>query len=152
MESIWLDKPSGNTVTLTFSIDGRIKHNNEALYNEEAYYETVGSVTYKYTKSDDGSWSKKAMDSTDPGIPRVDEAIDLLFNPDIYIQIESDSEEKLTYNKKTDASLDQFEDITMIIEGDKCTIHASEKTNNVIMNITYVFSNVGKVNLTLPRS
>ena len=50
--------PLFGTITMTTKVDGNIQYTPAIMFNEEEYIETVGDTKYKYTKNEDGTWSK----------------------------------------------------------------------------------------------
>ena len=50
--------PLFGTITITTKVDGNIQYTPAIMFNEEEYIETVGDTKYKYTKNEDGTWSK----------------------------------------------------------------------------------------------
>ena len=87
--------PLFGTLTITTKVDGNIQYTPAIMFSSEEYIETVGDIEYKYTKNDDGKWTKtekaKEDDSSSVASP---ESIDAFFNPENYEVIKGAIKEK----------------------------------------------------------
>ena len=137
--------PFFGTVTMTTKVDGNIEYTPANMFEEEEYTETIGDIKYKYTKNDDGTWSKtqdtKKNDSGVTGNKTMDE----LFNPDNYEKVK---DKENTYKQKKDVTFDDFEDVIITIEEDSCTIEMTSTDEGY--GVKLVISKIGEIELTLP--
>lgn len=134
------DIPLLGTITMKTEVYGNIQYNPEGIFNEEEYIEIVGDAKYKYTKNEDGTWSKtRDIDEAD------DFDLEELFNSDNY---EKAKDKESTYKQKKDVIFDDFEDVVMTIDEDVCTIEMVSKDDGY--GVKLIISKIGKIELTLP--
>lgn len=138
--------PFFGTITVITKVDGNIQYSSVAMSDMEEYIETVENVKYKYTKNDDGTWSK-TQDTEEMSDSSVtdDETLEIFFNPDNYEKVDG---EKNTYKQKKGISFDDFEDVVMTIEEDSCTMEMVSIEEGYDVKI--VISKIGEIELTLP--
>lgn len=138
--------PLFGTMTVTTKVDGNITYTPAVMFNEEEYTETVDGVEYKYTKNDDGKWTKTKVEvDEDSSEIADDESMQQLFNPENYEKVK---DEKNTYKQKKDVTFDNFEDVVMTIDEDSCTIEMTATEGGYGAKI--VISKIGEIDLTLP--
>lgn len=136
--------PFFGTITVITKVDGNIQYSSTALFDTEEYTETVGDAVYKYTKNENGVWSKALdTDGQDNTAGTDSKTLEILFNPDNYDKVEEN-----TYRQKKDVSFDEFKDVVMTLEGDSCTIETVSIEDGY--GVKFVISEVGKIELTLP--
>lgn len=134
------DIPYFGTITQKIKVDGNIQYTYASVFNEANYTRKVGDAIYKYTKNEDGTWSKtRDVDETD------DSVWDELFNPDNYEKVK---DQKNTYKQKKDVSFDEIADVVMIIGEDSCTIEMVSLDGGI--DVKFVISKIGEIELTLP--
>ena len=138
--------PLFGTITMTTKVDGNIQYTPAIMFNEEEYIETVGDTKYKYTKNEDGTWSKtQDTEEEDDSSVTSDKTMEELFNPDNYEKVKDNEN---TYKQKKDVTFDNFEDVTITIEEDSCTIEMMSTDEGY--GVKLVISKIGKIELTLP--
>lgn len=137
--------PLFGTLTITTKVDGNIQYTPAIMFSSEEYIETVGDIEYKYTKNDDGKWTKtekaKEDDSSSVASP---ESIDAFFNPENYEVIKG---EENSFKQKKDVVFENFEDVVLTIEENSCTFEMMSVEG---YGVKLVFSKIGEVELTLP--
>ena len=138
--------PLFGTITITTKVDGNIQYTPAIMFNEEEYIETVGDPKYKYTKNEDGTWSKtQDTEEEDDSSVTSDKTMEELFNPDNYEKVK---DKENTYKQKKDVTFDNFEDVTITIEEDSCTIEMMSTDEGY--GVKLVISKIGEIELTLP--
>ena len=138
--------PLFGTITITTKVDGNIQYTPAIMFNEEEYIETVGDTKYKYTKNEDGTWSKtQDTEEEDDSSVTSDKTMEELFNPDNYEKVQ---DKENTYKQKKDVTFDNFEDVTITIEEDSCTIEMMSTDEGY--GVKLVISKIGEIELTLP--
>ena len=138
--------PLFGTITMTTKVDGNIQYNPAFMFNKEEYIETVGDTKYKYTKNEDGTWSKaQDTEEEDDSSVTSDKTMEELFNPDNYEKVK---DKENTYKQKKDVTFDNFEDVTITIEEDSCTIEMM--STDAGYGAKLVISKIGEIELTLP--
>ncbi len=146
------DVPLFGSLSTTLKVDGNIQYTRASMFGEEveAYVETVDGVQYGYAKDEEGNWVKEKVDVTGDETSEMydEEALNELFNPDNYEKVKG---EKNTYKQKADVDLENFADVKIVFKDDTCTIEMSSTAEGITMGVKFVFSNVGKVKLTLPE-
>ena len=138
--------PLFGTITMTTKYDGNIQYTPASMFDEEEYIETVGNIKYKYTKNEDGTWSKTqdTEEEDDSGVTG-DKTMEELFNPDNYEKVK---DKENTYKQKKDVTFDNFEDVTLTIEENSCTIEMASTDEGY--GVKLVISKIGEIELTLP--
>lgn len=140
------DVPLFGTITMTTKVDGNIQYTPAIMFTEEEYIETVGDTKYKYTKNEDGTWSKiQDTEEEDDSSVTSDKAMEEFFNPDNYEKVK---DKENTYKQKKDATFDHFEDVVITIEEDSCTIEMMSTDEGY--GVKLVISKIGEIELTLP--
>lgn len=134
--------PVLGTVTTTKQFDNNIRYEPAFLVYGEAYYETVGDVEYKYTKDADGKWTKEETEPSD------EDGILSLLNPESYEEV---SGEENTYKQKSDVTFEEYENVTLKIDDNSCTINAQVTSDGVVCDVKIVISKIGEIDLTLPE-
>lgn len=136
--------PFFGTITTVTKVDGNIQYSLAAMFDTEEYTETVGNTVYKYTKNENGVWSKALdTDENDNTAGADSKTLETLFNPANYEKVD-----EKTYKQKSDVSFDDFRDVVMTLEGDLCTIEMVSLEEGY--GVKFVISEVGKIELTLP--
>ena len=143
--------PIFGAVALTCEVDGNIQHIPAANFVSESYIETVGDKRYTYTKDDTGKWTKTESDVDEDdlfGNLQENEAFQELMNLENYEEVEG---KKNVYRQKEDVAFDGFKNVTITLEKDTCTIEMILYTSGMALDTVIVISNIGKMDLTLPK-
>ena len=143
--------PIFGAVALTCEVDGNIQHIPAANFISESYIETVGDKRYTYTKDDTGKWTKTESDVDDDdlfGNLQENEAFQELMNLENYEEVEG---KKNVYRQKEDVAFDGFKNVTITLEKGTCTIEMILYTSGMALDTVIVISNIGKMDLTLPK-
>lgn len=143
--------PIFGAVALTCEVDGNIQHIPAANFVSESYIETVGDKRYTYTKDDTGKWTKTESDVDDDdlfGNLQENEAFQELMNLENYEEVEG---KKNVYRQKEDVAFDGFKNVTITLEKGTCTIEMILYTSGMALDTVIVISNIGKMDLTLPK-
>lgn len=143
--------PIFGAVALTCEVDGNIQHIPAANFISESYIETVGDKRYTYTKDDTGKWTKTESDVDEDdlfGNLQENEAFQELMNLENYEEVEG---KKNVYRQKEDVEFDGFKNVTITLEKGTCTIEMILYTSGMALDTVIVISNIGKMDLTLPK-
>ena len=143
--------PIFGAVALTCEVDGNIQHIPAANFISESYIETVGDKRYTYTKDDTGKWTKTESDVDEDdlfGNLQESEAFQELMNLENYEEVEG---KKNVYRQKEDVEFDGFKNVTITLEKGTCTIEMILYTSGMALDTVIVISNIGKMDLTLPK-
>ncbi len=143
--------PIFGAVALTCEVDGNIQHIPAANFISEQYLETVGNKRYTYTKDDAGKWTKTESDVDADGLfgnLQDNELFQELMNLDNYEEVEG---KKNVYRQKDGVEFEGCKNVTITIEKDSCTIEMILYTDGMALDTLIVISNIGKMNLTLPK-
>ena len=143
--------PIFGAVALTCEVDGNIQHIPAANFISESYIETVGDKRYTYTKDDTGKWTKTESDVDEDdlfGNLQESEAFQELMNLENYEEVEG---KKNVYRQKEDVAFDGFKNVTITLEKGTCTIEMILYTSGMALDTVIVISNIGKMDLTLPK-
>lgn len=143
--------PIFGAVALTCEVDGNIQHIPAANFISESYIETVGDKRYTYTKDDTGKWTKTESDVDEDdlfGNLQENEAFQELMNLENYEEVEG---KKNVYRQKEDVVFDGFKNVTITLEKGTCTIEMILYTSGMALDTVIVISNIGKMDLTLPK-
>ena len=139
--------PYIGTYSTVMKLDGNIQYTPADIFGEEeTYVETVGDIEYVYTKNSYGQWTKTI--NTEPDDDSDEELMEMLFNPDNYKKVDG---KKNTYKQKDGVSFGEYENVKITIEDASCTIEMSALFEGVQMDIKFVISKLGEVELTLPN-
>ena len=142
------DIPFVGTINMKQMVDGNVSYTSAIWFQDEQYEEKVGKDVYVYTKNEDGMWTKEKQigtSTTDALVETYKELLD-------YENYEKVKGEKNTYILKEDVKFDEFENVTLIIEDDQCTVKLTVKTEGMSLTATIVVSKLGEVELTLPNT
>ena len=143
--------PIFGAVALTCEVDGNIQHIPAANFISESYIETVGDKRYTYAKDDTGKWTKTESDVDEDdlfGNLKDNEMLQKLVDPDNYEPVEG---KKKVYRQKDDVDFGDCKNVTISIEKDTCTIEMILYTSGMALDTVIVISNIGKMDLTLPK-
>ena len=143
--------PIFGAVALTCEVDGNIQHIPAANFISESYIETVGDKRYTYTKDDTGKWTKTESDVDEDdlfGNLQESEAFQELMNLENYEEVEG---KKNVYRQKEDVEFDGFKNVTITLDKGTCTIEMILYTSGMALDTVIVISNIGKMDLTLPK-
>ncbi|MBO7274454.1 MAG: hypothetical protein J6V22_06320 [Clostridia bacterium] len=122
-------------------VDGNLQHILPSDSEVETYFETVGNTRYVYTK-DGGKWYRYVSEDED-----FFEALAQLLNPENYEPVLG---EKNTYQQKSNVSFETFKDVKIIIDGNVLAIEMTTISDGMTFETLVMFSDVGKIHLTLP--
>ena len=141
--------PIFGSVALTCEVDGNVQHIPDATFISEQYIETVDGKLYTYTKSDDEKWTKAESDA-DGMLSNLQnsEMLKELINLDNYEEVEG---KKNVYRQKEGVEFEDFKNVTITLEKDTCTIEMILYTSGMALDTLIVISNIGQMNLTLPK-
>ncbi len=140
--------PIFGAVALTCEMDGNIQHIPEATFISESYVETVGDKQYTYSKDGNGKWTKTESEGGILSGIQDNEMLRELVNPDNYEPVEG---KKKVYRQKDGVEFESCKNVTITIEKDSCTIEMILYTDGMALDTLIVISNIGKMNLTLPK-
>jgi hypothetical protein len=151
MDVILSGIPIFGAVALTCEVDGNVQHIPAANFISESYIETVGDKQYTYSKDSNGKWTKteSALDADNllPGI-QDSEMFKNLINLENYEEVEG---KKNVYRQKEGVEFDGCKNVTITLEKGSCTIEMILYTGGMALDAVLVISNIGKMDLTLPR-
>ena len=143
--------PLFGTVALTCEVDGNIQHIPQGTFISESYIETVGDKRYTYSKDDSGRWTKTEKDIGEndflSGL-QDNEMLKKLTTPENYEKVEG---EKNVYRQKEGVEFESFQNVTITIEKNTCTIQMILYADGMALDTVIVISNIGKMDVTLPR-
>ena len=143
------DIPLFGTISLVAKVDGNIQYTPAFMFQGEQYTETDGDVKYTYTKDDDGNWTKEKGDADDDDSDFFgSEEMKEIFNSENYEKVEG---KENTYKQKSDVEFDEFEDVTITIEEDSCTIEGKVTSDGMTCKMKVEISKIGEIELTLPE-
>ena len=141
--------PIFGSVALTCEVDGNVMHIPNATFVSEQYVETVGDKCYTYTKDNNEKWTKAETDGNSIFANLQDnELVKELINLDNYEEVEG---KKNVYRQKESVELENFKNVTITLEKDICTIQTILYTDGMALDTVIVISNIGKMDVTLPR-
>lgn len=141
--------PIFGSVALTCEVDGNVMHIPDATFISEQYIENVGDKSYTYTKDKSEKWTKAESDDNNWFSNLQDnEMLRELINVDNYEEVEG---EKNVYRQKEGVEFESFKNVTITLEKDTCTIQAILYTDGMALDAVIVISNIGKMDVTLPR-
>ncbi len=143
--------PLFGSVALTCDVDGNMQHIRQGTFISESYIETIGDKRYTYSKDDTGKWTKteKDIDEDDLfGNLQDNEMLRQLITPENYEKVEG---KKNVYRQKEGVEFESFKDVTITIEKNTCTIQMILYTDGMALDTVIVISNIGKMDVTLPR-
>ena len=140
--------PLFGSVALTCEVDGNIQHIPAATFISESYIETVDDKQYTYSKDENGKWTKTESENGMLGNLKDNEMLKDLVDPDNYEPVEG---KKNTYRQKADVEFEDCKNVTITIEKDSCTIEMILYTSGMALDTVIVISNIGKMDLTLPK-
>lgn len=144
-----LDIPLLGSVSIRSKFDGNIQYTPATLFTDEKYVEKVGDTKYTYTKNNDGVWIKTAKADEDESSDITEsEEIKELLNLDNYEKIDG---EKNAYKLKDGVVFEEFKDVIFHLGDDSCTIDLTLSLAGLKCKGRIIISNVGKVDLTLPK-
>ena len=141
------DLPFFGTITMVYKHDGNIDYTSGTILSEESYTETLDNVTYEYSKGEDGKWTKTQAEQSDEDEGGTDEFTKLMENPDNFELVEGTEN---TYKQKSNIVFDEFDDVTITIEENSCTIEMMI-SEDLTCRCKLVISHIGEVELTLPE-
>ena len=143
------DIPFLGSISLTTKVDGDIQYIPETLINEEAYFQVSSDAQYLYTKNAKGEWTKTKTElDVDVSEFYRNENILKLLDPDSYEAVEG---KENVFKLKDDATFDGFDEITITVKDESCTISAKTNLEGFEISVVIVVSEIGKVKLTLPE-
>lgn len=138
--------PFFGTITMVTQVDGNVEHLEASTFSDEQYSETVGDVTYQYTKNEDGTFTKAQTEKKDKDSDVTSEkSMSQFFNPDNYDKVDEN-----TYKQNKNATFDSFKDVEITFENDSCTIQMVSIEEGY--NVELVISKIGEIDLELPSA
>ena len=144
--------PILGSISLERMVDGNVTYTSAFLLSSEQFIEVVGEDTYLYTKSSDGTWTRKKTDSSsntaDDMIEDLIGDVDELTNPKNYERVKG---EKYKYKQKDDVDFGGCKDVVITIADDTVTVEMTVSFQGMEMPATVVISRIGEVELTLPE-
>ena len=147
--SVTMDVPLLGKVTIKTQLDGNIQYTPETMFSEEEYIETVGDKEYKYTKNENGTWTKTLNEDKDDSTDVTeDEEWEELLNPKNYKRVWGF---KKVYEQKKDVSFENFDDVVITFEDDTVIIEMEMAMEGMSYDVKIEFSKIGEVDLTLPK-
>ena len=126
--------------------DGDKTHTSGFMGLDE-YSETVDGVTYKYTKSLTGKWTKKVADKVDYTDFIDDDTLAALLTSSNYTKSEN---EKDTWYYSADAELENLKEVKIVFEDEDGSISFTYNYNGFDVNGTIEFTKLGEVTVDLP--
>ena len=148
MDIVLSGVPLFGSVALTCEVDGNIQHIPQGSFVSESYIETVGDKRYTYSKDDAGKWTKTIGENDLFGNLQDNEMLQELINPENYEAVEG---EKNVYRQKEGVEFESLKNVTLTIEKGTCTIQMILYTDGMALETVVVISNIGKMDVTLPR-
>jgi len=143
--------PLFGSVSFTCEVDGNIQHIPASNLVSESYIETVGDKQYTYAKDESGKWTKAENDvGADDlfGNLQENEAFQELMNLENYEEVEG---KKNVYRQKDGVEIDNCKDVVITLEKGTCSIEMILYTNGMALEALIVISNIGNINLQLPK-
>lgn len=132
-------------ITMLMKLDGNLEYYEDSL--GDCYYtETIDQTEYTYTKDENGKWIKTEAPVEDDS--STDSDYDELWNLDNYEKVKG---EKNTYRQKENCEINGFDDLELYVDKDTCTIKGEMIVEGVSCDFKMVISQVGEVELTLPK-
>ena len=148
MDITMSDIPLFGTLSFATKVDGNIQYTPSVMFSEEEYTETVGDVTYKYTKDSSGKWTKTTVEVSDEESDILAGQLESLFVSDNFEKVDG---EENTFKQKSGVNFDNFEDVKITIAEDSCTIEMKANSEGMLMGVKIVVSKIGEIELTLPE-
>ena len=152
MDIVLSGVPLFGSVALTCEVDGNIQHIPQGAFISESYIETVGDKRYTYSKDDTGKWTKTEKDIGENdlfGNLQDNEMLKKLITPENYEKVEG---KKNVYRQKEGVEFEGFQNVTITIGKGTCTIQMILYTDNgMALDTVVVISNIGKMDVALPR-
>lgn len=142
------DLPFFGTVTMVSKHDGNIDYTAGSLISEETYTETLDDVKYKYTKNENGKWTKALSENDKDDSEDSNDFTKLMENPDNFEAVEGKPN---TYKQKSSVVFDEVDNVTITIEEESCTIEMMMITEDLTCRCVVVISHIGEIELTLPE-
>lgn len=143
------DIPLFGTISMQIKMDGNVTYTPAVLFGEETYTERVGNDVYTYTKDANGNWMKVKQENTagsDSTANQFAEDFVELLNPKNY---KKDGKNK--YVQKDDVDFESYDNVVITFENDSCIIEMDVISGGMILRTKIVISDVGDVELTLPK-
>lgn len=147
MDIVFSDIPLFGSISMTCETDGNIQHIPETSFFAETYIETVGEKQYSYVKNDFGKWEKSEGAQIAFSTLQDGDVLAELMNADNYEPVKN---EKNVYRQKADVTFEYFQDVTITVEKDSCTVEMITLAGTMTLKTHVVISNIGKVNVRLP--
>ena len=147
MDIVFSDIPLFGSVSMTCETDGNIQHIPETSFFAETYIETVGEKQYSYVKNDFGKWEKSEGAQIAFSTLQDGDVLAELMNADNYEPVKN---EKNVYRQKAGVTFEYFQDVTITVEKDSCTVKMITLAGTMTLETHVVISNIGKVNVRLP--
>ena len=143
--------PLFGSVSFTCEVDGNIQHIPASNLVSESYIETVGDKHYTYSKDSSGKWTKTESDAESGDVLsnlQENGMLQQLVDPDNYEAVEG---KKNVYRQKDGVKIDNCEDVVITLEKGTCSIEMILYTNGMALEALIVISNIGNINLQLPK-
>ena len=147
MDIVFSNIPLFGSVSMTCETDGNIQHIPETSFFAETYIETVGEKQYSYVKNDFGKWEKSEGVQIAFSALQDGDVLAELMNADNYEPVKN---EKNVYRQKAGVTFEYFQDVTITVEKDSCTVKMITLAGTMTLETHVVISNIGKVNVRLP--
>ena len=147
MDIVFSDIPLFGSISMTCETDGNIQHIPETSFFAETYIETVGEKQYSYVKNDFGKWEKSEGAQIAFSTLQDGDVLAELMNADNYEPVKN---EKNVYRQKAGVTFEYFQDVTITVEKDSCTVKMITLAGTMTLETHVVISNIGKVNVRLP--
>lgn len=143
--------PVFGSLTMIYKVDGNIQYVPavELMEQPEYYLEVVGDTAYQYTKNIYGRWTKKQVTLEENSTDFTSEQmLNELFNSDNYEKVK---DEDNTYRQKKDVVFDGFDEVTIFVGENSCTLEMNITYSGITVATKLVISKIGEVELTLPE-
>ena len=147
MDIVFSGIPLFGSISMTCETDGNIQHIPETSFFAETYIETVGKKQYSYVKNDFGKWEKSEGAQIAFSTLQDGDVLAELMNADNYEPVKN---EKNVYRQKAGVTFEYFQDVTITVEKDSCTVKMITLAGTMTLETHVVISNIGKVNVRLP--
>ena len=147
MDIVFSDIPLFGSISMTCETDGNIQHIPETSFFAETYIETGGEKQYSYVKNDFGKWEKSEGAQIAFSTLQDGDVLAELMNADNYEPVKN---EKNVYRQKAGVTFEYFQDVTITVEKDSCTVKMITFAGTMTLETHVVISNIGKVNVRLP--
>ena len=147
MDIVFSGIPLFGSLSLTCETDGNLQHIPETSFFSETYIETVGEKQYSYTKNDFGKWEKSEGAQISFSNLQDEDILAELMDADNYEPVEN---EKNVYRQKADVTFEYFQDVTITVEKDSCTVKMITLAEGMKLETHVVISKIGEVNVRLP--